>query len=153
MHPDVKDEPIEVDGRVVIVNTHGGNLIPKLAVRALNLNQSRGQVLLTFPPQLAETKVSSVFDQLDDEQHVGDLETSLMLHLEPDEVGEDRVDRVPEMGAVFFDYATMRSYCPDGAWGRANRATEDKGRRALEIMVEETGRHARATFARLDDGE
>ena len=137
--------------RVVVVNAHGGNLILKLAVSALNLRRSEGRVLLVFPSQLAAQRLSEVFERLDDELHAGDLETSLMLHLAPDEVGEDRVDHVPDVGGVFFDYAAMKSYCPDGVWGRASRATAEKGGKALEIMVEETIKHVQATFARLDE--
>ena len=139
--------------RVVVINTHGGNLILKVAVRALNMSCPRGRVLLVFPPQLASRRLSEVFEDLDDELHAGDLETSLMLHLAPDEVGEDRVDHVPDVSGVFFDYAVMKSYCPDGVWGRASRATAEKGRQALEIMVQETVSHVQSTFARLDQLE
>ena len=82
--------------------------------------------------------------------HAGDLETSVMLHLCPDQVGPDRVDHVPEVSGEFFDYAVMKSYCPDGVWGRAGRATAEKGRQAMQIMVEETVKYVRTTFARLD---
>jgi creatinine amidohydrolase len=137
--------------KVVVLNTHGGNLILKLAVRALNMRQLPGRALLVFPPQLAARQLSKIFDQLDDELHAGDLETSLMLHLTPDLVGEDRVDHVPDVSGVFFDYAVMKSYCPDGVWGRAGQATAEKGRQALDIMVDETVKHVQSTFARLEE--
>ena len=136
--------------RVVVINMHGGNLILKLAVRALNMHLPRGRVLLAFPPLLAFQQLSEVFEDLDDELHAGDLETSLMLHLTPDEVGEDRIDHVPDVSGVFFDYAVMKSYCPDGVWGRASRATAEKGRQAMEIMVQETVKHVQSTFVQLE---
>ena len=77
--------------RIVVLNTHGGNLVLKLAVRALNMRRSPGRVLLVFPPQLAAGRLSEIFDNLEDELHAGDLETSVMLHLCPDQVGPDRV--------------------------------------------------------------
>jgi len=76
-----------------------------------------------------------------------------MLHLTPDEVGEDRVDHVPDVSGIFFDYAVMKSYCPDGVWGRASRATAEKGRQAMEIMVQETVKHIQSTIVRLDQLE
>ncbi len=135
---------------VVVLNTHGGNLVLKLAVRALNMSQPSGRVLLVFPPQLAAERLSEVFPQFREEMHAGDLETSLMMHLTPDEVRPGGVDHVPDLSPEFFDYATMKKYCPDGVWGRAAQATTEKGRQALEIMVDETVKHIEATLGKLE---
>lgn len=137
--------------RVVVVNTHGGNLVLKLAVRALNMSGTAGRVLLVFPPQLAASRLTEIFPQLNDEVHAGDLETSLMMHLTPDHVRPGGVNHVPDVSPVFFDYAPMKSYCPAGVWGRAGQATAEKGRRALEIMVDETVKHVESTFRQLEE--
>ena len=136
--------------RIVVLNTHGGNLVLKLAVRALNMSGAPGRVLLVFPPQLASRRLAEIVEGFDDELHAGDLETSLMLHLSPEKVRADRIDHVPDVSPEYFDYAPMKAYCPDGIWGRPSRATAEKGRRLFDIMVEETVNHMEATFLRLE---
>ena len=135
---------------VVVINTHGGNLVLKLAIRAVNMSRPFGRVLLVFPPQLAASRLSEIFPKIGDEMHAGDLETSLMMYLTPDEVRPGGVDYIPNLSPEFFDYVPMRNYCPDGVWGRAGQATADKGRRALEIMVDETVQHVETTLKRLE---
>ena len=48
---------------VVVINTHGGNLVLKLAVRAVNMSKPDGRVLLVFPPQLAAKRLTEIFPQ------------------------------------------------------------------------------------------
>ncbi|AWT60551.1 MAG: Putative mycofactocin system creatinine amidohydrolase family protein MftE [Candidatus Moanabacter tarae] len=136
---------------VVVINTHGGNLVLKLAVRAVNMNRSSSRALLVFPPLLAAQRLSNIFPRFGDEMHAGDLETSLMLHLTPDEVRAGAINHVPDVSPEFFDYAPMKKYCPDGVWGRAAQATAEKGRQALQIMIDETVSHIEATCKRLED--
>ena len=136
--------------KVVIVNTHGGNRILGLAVRALNMSPSQGRVILIHPLQLARAKLRQIIESIDEEQHAGELETSLMLYLTPQLVRENRVDHVPDVSPEYFDYAPMRLYCPEGVWGRSSLATTERGRRAFEVMIEETVRHIQDTFWKLD---
>ena len=132
--------------RVIVLNTHGGNLILKLAVRALNLGRSCGHVVLVFPPELANKRLEGIIEGMKDEQHAGELETSLMLYLSSEQVCETRVDHVPDVTPTYFDYAPMKLYCPDGVWGRPSLAKAEKGRRAFEIMVEDTAKYIENHF-------
>jgi creatinine amidohydrolase len=136
--------------RIVVINLHGGNIALKTAVRELNWMQQQGKVLLVGPVSVAGKRLSDILDSLGDEKHAGEWETSLMLNLSPELVREGRVDHVPDLSPEYFDYLPMKPYCPEGVWGRSSLATLEKGRRVLEIMVEETARHIQATFRRLD---
>ena len=135
--------------RIAVLNFHGGNLILKLAVRDLNLIQSLGKVVLVSPGQDAGAKLDEILEGYADEQHAGELETSVMLHAAPDQVGDVRVDHVPDVGPVYFDYLPMKEFCPDGVWGRSSLATEEKGRLAIDAMVDYTVQYLQETFQRL----
>ena len=135
--------------RIAVLNFHGGNLILKLAARDLNLSQSQGKVVLVSPGQDAGVRLEGILEGYADEQHAGELETSVMLHAAPEQVGTTRIDHVPDAGPVYFDYVPMREFCPDGVWGRSSLATAEKGRLAIEAMVEHTVGYLRETFERL----
>ena len=135
--------------RIAVLNFHGGNLILKLAVRDLNLSRSQGKVVLVSPGQDGGVKLREIFEGYADEQHAGDLETSVMMHAAPEQVGPSRVDHVPDVGPVYFDYLAMKEFCPDGVWGRSSLATAEKGRLAVEAMVSYTVDYLHETFARL----
>ena len=135
--------------RIVVLNFHGGNLVLKIAVRELNLAQKRGKVVLFHPWQELGEEASKILESPEDEQHAGELETSIMLHLAPRQVGEERVDHVPDVGPVYFDYIPMKGYCPDGVWGRPSLATAEKGRRLMAAMVDRTAAQVEETFRRL----
>ena len=72
-----------------------------------------------------------------------------MTHLAPDEVGDERVDHVPDVSEDHFDYAPMKEFCPDGVWGRASLATAEKGRKLLSVLIEQTVASVERTFERL----
>ena len=136
--------------RIAVINHHGGNLMPKLTTRDINLTQDKGKVVQLTPSIAAAKRLSEIFDTaLEDEQHAGELETSLMLHLAPEQVGPQRIDHVPAFGAVHFDYRPMRDFCPDGIWGRASLASAEKGEKALAALIEDTAAHFEETFAVL----
>ena len=136
--------------RIVVINLHGGNIVLKIAVRELNAMQQTGKVILVNPASVAGEKLSVILDSFQDEKHAGEWETSVILDQSPELVREGRIDHVPDLSPEYFDYAPMKLYCPDGIWGRSSLATAEKGRRALEIMVDETVRHIQATFQWLD---
>lgn len=136
--------------RIVVLNGHGGNFILKTAVRELNLAQRQGKVILLNVYEVGELH-SRVLDSASDDAHAGEAETSLMLHLEPEHVGDERVDHVPDVdGWVYFDYLRMKEFCPEGVWGRSSLATPEKGRQLLEGTVDLLVERVKATFARLE---
>jgi creatinine amidohydrolase len=136
--------------RIAVLNFHGGNLIVKPTTRDINLTQNTGKVVQLHPSFVAAERLSRIFESdLADEQHAGELETSLMLHLAPEQVGPQRIDHVPNLGPAEFDYRPMRDFCPDGVWDRSSLASAEKGKQALAAMIEDTVVAFEETFSRL----
>lgn len=136
--------------RAVVMSSHGGNWIIKPAVREFNLDHRDFHALWVAPHDVAVPRLREIFSTAN-EVHAGEFETSVMLHLKEDTVAMDRaVDYIPEVGQEFLDYVGALGVLPDGVWGRSSLAAADKGRRAMEAMVEATVRYISETFSRLD---
>ena len=115
----------------------------------INLAQRRGKVILLNVYEVGALR-SRVLDSASDDAHAGEAETSLMLHLKPEHVGDERVDHVPDVGWVYFDYLRMKEFCPEGVWGRSSLATPEKGKQLLEGTVDLLVEQVKATFMRLE---
>jgi creatinine amidohydrolase len=120
--------------RLVLANGHGGNWILKPTVRQLNRDWPDFRVIL-INPDLPAALVSEVEHPVGD-VHGGELETSLMLHLYPDQVrpviasGEKSFPPQP-----FLDYFDITDLTAAGHWGWPEAATAAKGRQLFEAMV------------------
>ena len=90
-------------------------------------------------------------DNYGHEQHAGEFETSVMLHLDPTKVGSNLIDCVPEVQPTHFDYRYMKHYCPDGVWGKATLARSKKGRLLFDSMVKATVKKLYSTFDQLEN--
>ena len=138
--------------RIAVLNFHGGNLILKLAVRELNMGRQRAKVVLVHPFVDIGGERSRILDNPLDDSHAGEMETSTMMHLSPEHVGDQRIDHVPDVGPEYFDYLPMKEFCPDGVWGRTSLSTAEKGKQLLEAMVDYTSRVLETDFERLGVG-
>jgi creatinine amidohydrolase len=121
--------------RLVVVNFHGGNWILKPTIRSLNRDLPGFRVVL-LQPDLPAAEAEKIFEHTSGDVHGGEYETSLMLHLFPDEVR-----KVPSGGArsfppqAFLDYFDTTELTEDGYWGWPEAATAQKGQRAFEALV------------------
>ncbi|MGH7959720.1 MAG: GNAT family N-acetyltransferase, partial [Opitutaceae bacterium] len=121
--------------RLVIVNFHGGNWILKPTIRALNRDLAGFRVVLLHP-DLPAVDAEKIFEHPAGDVHGGEYETSLMLHLYPDDVRD-----VPTGGGrtfppqSFLDYFDATELTEEGYWGWPEAATAEKGRRAFEALV------------------
>ena len=69
-----------------------------------------------------------------DDSHAGEVETSVMLHLRPQLVGEARPREWPR----FPKHLLVRDklpYWPSGVWGDASQATQEKGQQLFDLSV------------------
>ena len=135
--------------RIGVLNFHGGNIALKVAVRQVNWAQSEGKAVLVQPMLQSGAKLTEIVETFNEDLHAGEMETSIMMHIAPEQVGEDRVDYVPSLDASAFDLGPMKQYAPDGIWGRPSFATAEKGKLLVEYMVNATIDHLNATFLRL----
>jgi len=135
--------------RIAILNFHAGNIALKVLVRQVNWAQDSGKVVLMQPWIDASARITEILESSHEEMHAGEMETSIMMHIAPDHVGDERIDHVPNLGSFAFDLSPMKDYAPDGIWGRPSLATAEKGRLVIEAMVDATVDHLEKTFERL----
>lgn len=128
---------------VVLMSAHLGNAAAlKKATRALEESGGIPAIALTYPG------LSAVARQVRERpeshpaiMHADELETSIMLALDPDRVRMDRaVAEYPEYPA-HFDVAAVRwdTVSQSGVFGDATVATADKGEVILEHVVATAG--------------
>ena len=121
--------------RLVIVNFHGGNWILKPTIRELNRDLPDFRVVLVNP-ELPASVAKDILDHPAGDIHAGEFETSLMLHLHPNDVRA-----IPQNGTrsfppqPFLDYFDSTQLTAEGYWGWPEAATAEKGRRTFEALV------------------
>ena len=133
--------------KVVVVNGHGGNWILKPAVREVNLNHRDMKVIFASAGALGSGTGPM------EELHAGESECSRLLAVAPHLVKDERADCVPTEGREYLDYVGVRKVSPTGVWGRATRATREKGERMLADNVDRMVAYITETFKRLEEME
>jgi creatinine amidohydrolase len=124
--------------RLVVVNFHGGNWVLKPAIRQLNRDSPEFRAILVNP-DLPPARAAEIFDHPAGDVHGGEYETSLMLHLHPQQVrplpavSGEAAEFPPQ---PYLDYFDATELTPHGHWGWPEAATAEKGRRALEALLE-----------------
>lgn len=133
---------------VLFVNGHGGNIpIVDVAVSVVGDDHPEIEVLgVTY-----FTMAGEFIDEIRDSSsggmaHGGEFETSLMLHLYPDLVGEEREGEMLEEpyeagitdmfeGSTLSVYRTFDEYAEDGAIGAPEHASAEKGKEIYEKLL------------------
>ena len=88
-------------------------------------------------PHLLLVDYYSALSDMGDNLHAGEIETSMMLHLEPERVGADKPDDfVPEWSRADLTHFGMRGISPTGVWGYPSRGTAEKGAKWFAEAVE-----------------
>jgi len=115
---------------LAILNCHGGNYILTPTIREWNLEAKL--------PHLLHIEVyTGLGDEMGQNLHACDIETSLMLYLKPESVHMDRaVDFVPPYPRSDLTHFSMKTLSPEGVWGYPSKATADKGKRFFGTLVE-----------------
>lgn len=145
--------------QVAVLNNHGaarttttvplGNFIVKTAVRQLNYELPGMTAIWVQPFAAARTALASLFDSAQEDIHAGAVETSILLHLLPELVGERGPDHEPGHSSALLNFTAFRNLAPDGIWGRPSEATAEKGAQALTAAIEATAGYIEGTFAQL----
>ena len=133
--------------KLVLYNSHGGQM-SVMDIVARDLREAHGMMVVAanwYTLGLPE----GLFTAHEGKHgvHAGDLESSVMLHLTPDDV---RPDRFRNFHSMTEDLAAenkflsigpsgklgwqMHDINPDGAAGDATRATADKGKAVLDLV-------------------
>ncbi|WP_267242862.1 creatininase family protein [Streptomyces sp. PR69] len=131
--------------KLVLVNAHGGNYVLSNIVQEANLVEPR----MSLFPQGREWNRAREFAGLTstahDDMHAGEIETSILLHAEPDLVrpGYETADHnAPDR--PFLLTLGMKAYTETGVIGFPSRATATKGKAVLESLVGGFAQHLKA---------
>jgi creatinine amidohydrolase len=129
--------------RIVLLNGHGGNEGP-LRVAITEINQKVGHPVFGvdyWDP--ARKEMAEILQVQTGVRHSGEAETSLMLHLYPELVGDysasvgpDRPDPEELSGGMAYTFRTYKDRTRIGVIGDARPATAEKGKKMLECIVE-----------------
>ncbi|MBN1670465.1 MAG: creatininase family protein [Kiritimatiellae bacterium] len=121
--------------RLVVMPWHGGNFILKPVVRELNYETGETRLLYLDPFEHVPEKACAGFAN-GFEIHAGEIETSMMLALEPDCVGEQRRDNPVPFNPAWQDMHSMKTLSGgEGHAGHPSLATAEKGKAFIEALV------------------
>ena len=133
--------------RVVVMNFHGGNFILKPTIREINYaTPGRKTIFVDTWDTVPAAETNRIFKHVD--LHAGEVETSVMLALDPELVGKKRVDFIPALPRPALDMYSLKKITPSGVWGAPSLATAAKGRRLVELMVRNTTEYIRTWVRR-----
>ena len=122
---------------LVLVNAHGGNYILNNVVQQANVTRRR---VLLFPGSAdwkAARSVAGCVTSTHDDMHAGEAETSILLHVAPDLVGEGWAEtdwQAPDR--PYLHLLGVQGYSPTGVIGSPSEASAEKGRRLLDALVD-----------------
>jgi creatinine amidohydrolase len=127
--------------KLVLVNGHGGNYVVKNIVQEASVD---GPHLALFPgpTDWARARDEAGMATTDhDDMHAGELETSILLHVSPQNVSSD-IDAADWRAADRPHLLTlgMAGYTHTGVIGQPTLATAAKGKLAVESLVQNFSR-------------
>jgi creatinine amidohydrolase len=130
---------------LVLLNSHGGNFCLNPAARQWNMERKKPHLLLID----FFTSLSEIGGNL----HAGEIETSMMMHLAPQRVREDKPeDFVPTWSRADLTHLGMKGISPTGVWGYPSRASAEKGAKWFDEAVDhcvERIRTLKGAFSKL----
>lgn len=131
--------------QIILLNFCSYNWVIKPATRELNLRQGWADVVWVEPKQFLQPVLSERFPNLVD-YHAGLVDTSLMIYLYPERVGEIPNPHQPSVGREFIDYTGLRAIAPNGVWGNPGLASRELGEDLFRQMLIETRKYIEKAF-------
>ena len=133
-----------VTSRMAVLSGHGGNWILRPTIRALNARHPHISVGLVPEAVLWGGGFGS-------DLHAGDVETSIVMYLDPGSVGEPPDDFVPEGPREILDLLPMAAITPHGVWGHPSKASAERGADIVAGMANRVQQYLSGTFADIVD--
>lgn len=125
--------------RLILVLAHGGITISSAVVREINALNTEFKVIRVDLVSFLQIDEMQKILEYNNNLHACEYETSLMFYLYGELVRKDRIrDGTPEVPRDFLNYASIFKYSPNGVWGKPSLATEEKGRKIFDVLVEQS---------------
>jgi creatinine amidohydrolase len=120
--------------KLVLVNGHGGNYVLGNIVQETNVGERRMALFPHRDDWEEARKAGGLVTANHEDMHGGELETSILLHVAPDQVRAGADDWVaPER--THLHQLGVGGYSSSGVIGRPSLASADKGRLVLDELV------------------
>jgi creatinine amidohydrolase len=121
----------------LLISGHGGSLhMSALKESAEKLVEEMKDIRIAiFSPYDVLWKELSEIAETPNDFHAGEIETSIMLYLAPELVKGRSPEEYPKIPKPFVVRNKMK-YWPGGVWGNPQKASADKGKKAIKLMVE-----------------
>lgn len=130
--------------RVLIVNGHAGNIAALTAFLPDFARETRLAVRALSYFDLAKPEIAALLERQTGVMHACEMETSMMMALQPAEVRTDRLaeahgmrdaDSATLIRPVVAQYRSFESMTPSGVIGDARVANQAKGEKLVEACV------------------
>ena len=126
--------------KVAVLMAHGGIFSVPPIVRQLNaLHDDLQDICLHM--HFGDCEKEKDILQTKVENHAGEHETSLMMHLHPELVKTEKIagaDCMPDYPQAFLNFAPILSLTKSGAWGNPSLASPEKGELFFGAQLEAT---------------
>ncbi|WP_328853245.1 creatininase family protein [Micromonospora globbae] len=136
--------------RLAIVNGHGGNYVLSNIVQTANATAPGSMTLFPTRADWSKARQHARLDSnAHDDMHAGELEVSILLHVQPDAVGEDFADgdHAADDRSMLLVHG-MGAYTKTGIIGRPSAATAAKGQALLASLAQSFDDHLAALLAK-----
>lgn len=120
----------------ILISGHGGGLHMSALreVAEILVDELDGiRMAVVSPYDILFREFSDIIDTPGD-SHAGELETSLVLSLAPEFVKGRSKEEYPKLPKPFVVKDKIK-YWPGGVWGDPNKATKEKGEKAVRLIV------------------
>ena len=138
--------------QLVIVNGHGGNYVLSNIVQEANVQEPRVALFPGRDDFVTARGRSNMVSSNSEDMHGGEWETSILLHEYPDLVRPTYTQNdhdAPERPHLLI--VGMDAYTSNGIIGKPSAATAEKGRLALDSLVETFADTLKVLSGRSDD--
>ena len=133
---------------LLVLNGHGGNFVLEPTIQALNQRYPDYKVLM--PGEVwAAAGGEPIYETAGQGIHAEEVETSMQLYLNPQDVQEERFDYVPPVGREYLDYVVMPLINPEGTWGYPSLGKAEKAERGIPAQVDAVVAFVKMALAEL----
>lgn len=121
----------------VLISGHGGGLHMSALRESAEIIVERflDIRIAVFTPYEGLYKELSEIIETPDDSHAGEIETSIVLYLYPELVKGSAPAEYPQMPKPFIVRDKLK-YWPGGVWGDPQKATADKGKKAINLIAD-----------------